>query len=119
MEPVKSKDRIKIKASISVEGYLQDQACPEGFDKPSEKLRSLNKQITQVVRNDIEESLAEAQHLNSDIFGFGNLIHRKMPHEWKKIENQWDEIFPRLVIEIEIEAHLRRSGLIFKPAPIR
>ncbi len=109
--------RIRIKVEVS--GRLADQVSAEGFDLKDKKIDSLNRRMAQVVCNDIEIALHKAQELNSDVFGFGNLIYRKLPQEWKRLEGRWDEIFPTLPVEIEVNATVRRAGMIREPIKAR
>ena len=49
---------------------------------------------------------------NSDIFGFGMLIWRKYPKEWKDYyKNMWNEIFPNLDVAVHVRSTLLRGGL--------
>lgn len=108
-KPVKGSGEIRIHLHVSVDGRIDDSTGPLKLEP--EILTSLERRLAESVRGDIEKALAEAQRLNSDIFGFGNLIYRKMPREWRQIEERWDQLFPRLIVDIDVEAHMRRSGL--------
>lgn len=60
-------------------------------------------------------ALKKAKELNSDIFGFGEAVHENYPNEWKHIENNWDEIFKKLDVEVMVDSNLQRTGRITKP----
>jgi len=49
--------------------------------------------------------------LTQIIFGFGAEISRKYPKEWTDLKDTWDDEFPKLNVEIDVETSLRRSGL--------
>lgn len=106
-------EQLSITVKIKEEGTLGDQNCPKDLTK-LEAWSSLEKLKTAAIHNEITSALKKAQEYNTDIFGFGEAIHRKYPLLWKDIENQWDELFPQLKVNIKIKAKLRRSGLITK-----
>ncbi len=45
-----------------------------------------------------------------DIFGFGDIVKEKMPKLWKEINNNWDEIFKELKVEVDVDVNIRGSG---------
>lgn len=51
-----------------------------------------------------------------DIFGFGDIFHRKYPEEWAKIKHNWNEIFSQADVEIEVKTNIIRTGLTNIPA---
>ncbi len=50
-----------------------------------------------------------------DIFGFGNAVKENMPELWKEIENDWDEIFKELKVNVKADIHIRGSSHLSKP----
>jgi spore germination protein KC len=78
-------------------------------------LKVLARRETAVIRGEIGAALAKAQELKTDIFGFGELIHRSNRQEWRKMKDQWDQIFPRLQVEMDIRCVIHSVGLIIPP----
>lgn len=99
---------IKVRA-IGNLGEVQEDFDPM---KSQEAWLSMERRMAEVIRHEIEAALNIAKYeFNSDIFGFGAEIQRKYPKEWTKLKDKWDEEFPKLDVEIEVETSLRRSGL--------
>jgi spore germination protein KC len=48
----------------------------------------------------------------SDIFGFGEAIHRSNPKEWKKIKEQWDEEFSEMTANVKVDVKLVHTGTV-------
>jgi len=116
MEPVVTDEgEYRVKLFIQACGRIQDQLCPSGYIWDDKMARSLNQRLAAVVRNEVKDSLERAQELGTDVFGFGNLFYRKKFQEWEKVEDRWEEIFKTLPVDIEIEARVRRAGLIKEP----
>jgi spore germination protein KC len=111
-------DKVRFKLFVRAEGRIQDFACPE---LPVEEafINSLNRRMAAVIRNEIEMSLEKARELGADVFGLGNIIYRMKPQEWERLEGKWKEIFPEVMVDIEVEAIIRRPGLIVEPVKIR
>jgi spore germination protein KC len=114
VKPVFNKGKVKFKISIMEEGNLDCQMSPAELTKP-EMLKVLARRETAVIRGEIGAALAKAQELKTDIFGFGELIHRSNRQEWRKMKDQWDQIFPRLQVEMDIRCVIHSVGLIIPP----
>jgi spore germination protein KC len=85
----------------------------------SDLLSELDKAFENDIRERIEYSLEEVQHrLKVDIVDFAKEFHRKYPKHWEQAKDHWDEMFPKVKVNIEIEAHALRPGLINMPGGI-
>jgi len=108
-----------MKVTVKAEDRIQDETAPEDLTVESELVRSLNRRLAQVIRNDMEMAIAKAQELRADIFGFGYSIYRTRYRDWTRLEDRWDEIFPKVPVELDVEASIRRTGLITKSVTVR
>ncbi|RXI47216.1 Ger(x)C family spore germination protein [Clostridium tetani] len=55
----------------------------------------------------------------SDIIGFGKELKKKKPQKWKKVSNNWDEIFESLDINISVNIDIKYSGLTRKNIEVK
>ncbi|MEE3950655.1 Ger(x)C family spore germination protein [Peribacillus frigoritolerans] len=108
-------DKWKVLVKIDTEGAV----IQNGTNLNLSSLKSL-KAVEQDFQKDIEKRLEMAflntQEKKADILGLGNEFYRKYPKQFNKIENNWDEIFGEMEVEIDVAAHIRRQGYINKPA---
>jgi spore germination protein KC len=118
LEPKIEGDRVRFKASIRAESSIQEFACRD-LPLEEEFINSLNRRMAIVIRNEIAMSLEKARELEADVFGLGNIIYRTRPRDWKRLEEKWEEIFPAVMVDIEVEAVIRRYGLVLEPIKIR
>lgn len=82
----------------------------------SQTITKLEKQLEQKIKQTVEKSIKSIQEkYKSDIWGFGWLLHRQSPKEWKKIENNWDQKFASLKITIKVDAVIRGTGELYDP----
>ncbi len=113
IEAVMKNGKPKIKVVITLEGRLEEKDFPGRFTE--EYIKKLHGELVKAVKKKAQTAVNRAQELRSDIFGFGNAIYRRHPREWDKLERNWEEHFTRLEVEIEVNAHIRRSGLVVDP----
>lgn len=106
--------QLVITVIIKEEGTLNEQDSPKNLTELP-LWHSLELLQAAAIHREITAALKKSQEYNADIFGFGEVVHRKYPLLWKDLEKQWDELFPYLKVNIEVQAKLRRSGLITKP----
>lgn len=66
-------------------------------------------QVSTLMRNLIQKAKYE---LASDIFGFGELIRRKVPERvWRQVKGHWNKEFPNLIVSVDTEVIIRRLGM--------
>lgn len=102
---------IRVKLEANVGGH-------EGrgnLDSP-DRLQQLEKVLSEEIKKEIAMALEKAQEeYSSDIFGFGKKVHKYHPQYWKNAEKDWDMIFSELPADIQVEAKIRRTGIIINP----
>lgn len=115
IKPEKRDGKIAVMVEIQTENNMVDQQGTTDLATP-ETLRSLGRRHAAMVKNEIRAAIEKAREYNADIFGFGEAIGRKFPHEWRELESRWDEAFPELEIELDVKSRVIRTGRISKPA---
>lgn len=113
--PEINNNKIKIKVNIYEEGNIGEQTGPENLSKLTE-VSTLEKKKDEVIKKEVLAAVKKAQELNADVFGFGDSVHRKYPKQWKSLEDNWDEIFKDIQVEVNVKAKLRIMGRIITPS---
>lgn len=109
-------DDWRIELRVKIHARIQDFEGPGKLDSDNELVRALERRAAAAARNRIEALLSRSQELKADVVGFGNLIYRKNPKLWQKIESRWvEEIYPQLSIDLIVEFNILRSGLTSNP----
>jgi spore germination protein KC len=104
------KPSITIKTDI--EADLGEIQCDMDLTK-TEIIKKIEKDAGKQVEGLMEEVITKAKEdFKSDIFGFGETIHRQHPKAWKKLKGNWDETFQDLEISFNINYKIRRIGTI-------
>ncbi|MFB3170278.1 Ger(x)C family spore germination protein [Neobacillus sp. 179-C4.2 HS] len=109
----KGKPLVSIK--VQAEGNIGEARVPIDLTNPDVLLK-VEKVIEKEIKKEISMAVKQAQKNRSDIFGFGEALHRTNPKEWKKIAAKWNDIyFPEVKIDIVVDAFIRRTGLRNNP----
>jgi spore germination protein KC len=101
-------------ATIDVKISAKIRVIADGTDENVSE-PSVMKEIQGIFNNQllpqITSAIAKAQHeFSSDIFGFGSSVHQQNPDEWKKIKEEWDDIFPKAAVNVTVESNVYQTG---------
>ena len=102
---------VKVKLEANVGGY-------EGRGRldSADILHALEKVLGEKIKKEIMMALQKLQtEYSSDIFGFGTYVHKYHPQYWKKAGKNWDAIFSRLPVDIQVDARIMRTGIVKDP----
>lgn len=112
--PVISNGELSINIKISTEVSIEES---------SNSINALNENVIQNIKLNAEKSLKNnvlrvisnvQNDFGLDIFGFGQMVREKMPKVWKDVEENWDEIFKELKVNVDTDVHIRSSGHLSK-----
>ncbi|OLN21438.1 spore gernimation protein KC [Domibacillus antri] len=105
------KGRPKMTIDIRAEGDIREVTVPVNLNDPH-VLLSIEKAVEKEIKKEIEKAVQRAQENKSDIFGFGEAVHRSDPKAWKKLKKGWSDVsFPEVQVEVKVNAFIRRTGL--------
>ena len=98
----------KITIDIKSEGFINENACNIDFNNTKE-VKKIEKKAENMINEYTNLAIAKAKKYKTDIFGFGNQIYHKYPKYYKEI-NDWNEIFPKLDIKINVDYKIKNIG---------
>lgn len=99
---------IKAEANVGTSDESLDVSKKENVDKLSEIAENEIKDLC-------KESLKKIQEkYESDVFGFGEVVHRTYPKEWKKLKDNWNKEFETLPVDVNVKVKINRLGQISK-----
>ena len=121
VELIRDKSKVKAKVkngqpqvevTVHVDADIGEVDCPLDLTK-TETILQLEQVYSEKIKEIIQTSISALQEdFDSDIFGFGEAIHRADPKAWKKLEKNWDQEFAELPVNINVEVKIRRTGTI-------
>ena len=103
-----------IKVKITGEGSLDSQTGTVNLADP-QNIKLLKKEAERTVKQEIEKTVNKTCALGTDIFGFGESVHRRYPQEWEALKPQWDEIYKDIEVQIDVTLKVIGSGKIVRP----
>lgn len=109
---------LKGKVEVTAIGNIGEQHGKGDLTSQS-MIHQLEKLAEAKIKNDILAALKKAQQNESDIFGFGSLVHEKYPQIWESAQDSWDALFSNMPIDIQVQFKIRTSGLITKPSQFK
>lgn len=103
-----------VTVKIVMEANLADQMTPDDLTDVK-TIKVLEKRLSTAIRDEALAALKKAREYKADIFGFGLALYREDPSTWKLLEKDWEEEFSGLEVDLEVEAYIRRTGVVTKP----
>ncbi|MFJ5564006.1 Ger(x)C family spore germination protein [Lysinibacillus xylanilyticus] len=104
------KGKPEVDVNIKVKGNVEEVECQINLNN-QETIVELEKNTEKQLEKTINLTIETAQkQYKSDIFGFGEAIHRSNPKEWKKIKEQWDEEFSEMTANVKVDVKLVHTG---------
>jgi spore germination protein KC len=100
-----------ISVHARVEGDIGEMEVPVDITNPK-VITKIEQALRKEIKKELKKAIEHAQREKADIFGFGSAIQRSRPNEWKKFKSEWSDVyFPKLNVNVTVEAYVRRAGL--------
>jgi spore germination protein KC len=93
------------------EANVGENLCPEMDLSKEETFNQLQTGMKEEITKEILAAVKKAQNLNTDILGFAEAVYRTNPAYWKKNKNNWDNVFDKIPVQIEVNTEIRREGI--------
>ncbi|HPT90871.1 MAG TPA: Ger(x)C family spore germination protein [Acetivibrio sp.] len=107
--------RIVMHIKIKEESSLSEQTTTENLATDS-AFERMQKASAEIIRQEILAAFDKSKELNADIFGFGEMLHKKYGNEWKALKDNWDDLYPSVELKIDVESKIIKTDLLKKPA---
>ncbi|MFD2611637.1 Ger(x)C family spore germination protein [Paenibacillus gansuensis] len=83
----------------------------------SHDLKMVENRMNQYVESVTKDCVRKIQEqFRTDIYGFGETLHREYPQEWKKLKQNWEDHFHKLDVTVKVQTRLKRIG-VYGPRP--
>jgi len=104
--------KIKVLLKIDTQVFLGEHInYVDSLDK--EKITELEKRAEQLLIKEIGALVKKVQtEFNSDIFNFGNMIYKKDPKLWKKLEPNWDNEFRNIEVVVQPKVKIINTAFL-------
>ncbi|GKU26848.1 Ger(x)C family spore germination protein [Clostridium folliculivorans] len=104
----------KIKVNIKIKASITEAMGIIPIDKPT-TVTQIEKKTEEYLKLRFSKSTSEIQtQFQTDIFGFGEVIKNERFDLWKNISKDWNEKFPTLPVEYDIDVEVTGTGTTTK-----
>lgn len=102
---------------VSVYGLADVKENDSSLDlSKSENVQLLEKAYEQYEETEINNMVQRVQtQYGTDIFRFGEAVHRRYPVQWNKLKKNWSQEFPKAKVTVEVHIKIQRTGLTGAP----
>lgn len=109
-------NNIVINVKVTMLGMLGEETGKLNLNEP-EIVNLVADASSKVIKIEIEDVIKKTQNeYEEDIFGFGQVMHREYPDRWKKIKDNWDEVYSNAEVNVVVKTNIQRTGLSNIPA---
>ncbi|MDD9268958.1 Ger(x)C family spore germination protein [Paenibacillus sp. GCM10023248] len=108
---VVTNEKPEIFIELMAEGNVSDVECKIDLLKV-ETIAYLDQQITKLMEDNLEHTIKKTQQLGTDIYGFGEAVHRADYRYWNKVKDNWEQVFKQLTPHLKIVARVRGTGTL-------
>jgi spore germination protein KC len=124
LRPVKGKVKLlptiegeqwKMMVKVSTEGSIVQNGTNLNPLDPG-LLALMETSLENDIKERIQKTLQEIQHKwKADVVDFAKTFHMKYPKQWESVKDRWNEKFPEITTDVQVEAHILRPGLVNAP----
>jgi spore germination protein KC len=73
----------------------------------------LNQEVAKYLKENSQKFIKKLQkEFQSDLLGFGEKVYRKYPKFWLENRGDWNMIFPKISVMVEVKAEMENTGQI-------
>ncbi|MBW7455596.1 Ger(x)C family spore germination protein [Paenibacillus sepulcri] len=81
-----------------------------------EELRLIEDKFSQLAQKSTQQLIEKVQkQYKTDIFGFGESVHRQYPRQWKTIKREWNGTFPQVQVKVQVDIKCKDPGQTSSP----
>lgn len=99
-----------IQVQVTAEASIGEDDCAIDLTDPDE-ITKLEKRMSAQIKSEIDAVILQEQHKKLDVFGFGGTVMRSDKRYWHEIKDEWKDLFSEVVVKVEVDSVIRRSGM--------
>lgn len=116
--PKYESEKLSMDIKVNIEASIGELETTENFIEEA-KYKKLEKDTAAALQEKIKSIIKKVQNeFDADIFDFQKYIKANKPSVWNSIEGDWDEVFNKLPVDVEVKVKFRNSGLASKPITV-
>lgn len=100
---------INITISVDITSSAVDRGVhgKEDLNDP-DIIKKIEKEQARVIFSEIRKTIAASKIYECDFLGIGDILRMKHPYRWHRMKSDWDEIYARTPVRIEVNSRLMK-----------
>lgn len=109
-------NQVMITIRLHAAGILDEVLCNKDLKSPI-VIKEFERKAEKELKKQLKAGITTAQKLESDAFGFGDILRRTHPVKWKKQKQNWNQRFADAKINIDVIFDIEGTGMRSKAYP--
>ncbi len=98
---------------VNIEANVAEMECAHLDLNKISTIHDLEKRAEKDIKDAIIASIDAAQkEYQTDIFGFGDALHRSEPESWKELKKDWNQRFSNMPVAVDVKVEIPHTGTI-------
>lgn len=108
-----SNDLEKIKLDLKVKGNIEEISFGDEI-YTDEEVAKLEEELNEVLKEQLKNVIDKSQKMNIDFLDISKVLERKHPFKYEKIKENWNEIWPKIEVQVNVESQIQRKYDLIK-----
>lgn len=110
LKPYYDNGQWRITLQVDSQWSVYENNSTLDLSSPSD-LKHFEALIESELKGQLISTLTKLQKdLHTDTLGFANAFHRKYPKEWASAKKEWEDIFPKVEVQMELKTSIVQTG---------
>jgi len=109
--PEKLRDKFVFHVKLTGKGIIRENQTRLDL-RTGSNVRLIQKSLENKVEKEIKDIILKMQQTyQEDIFGFGEILHRKSPSNWRLMKSDWNKFFKEADFDVQVKMTVTQIGL--------
>jgi len=106
--------QVSFTTKFSAYATVVEAGCPFTINN-EEEVTELKDSIEKKLKKEIEHTVKKIQtEYKTDVLELGKVLNNEYPSEWKKIADDWDDVFQTVDIKVAVSIKVKDSSLLWE-----
>lgn len=111
VQPIFEGDNLKVQVTLIGQGMIRENNTSLDLTQPH-NLKLVQEALEKQVETNAYRTITKVQDkFGTDVFEFGEVIHRKYPSRWRSLKNNWNQEFRKAEISVNAKLTIRKIGV--------
>lgn len=103
-----------LQVNIAINTEISEINCNKDLTN-TKVLADIEKNLEKEIKRQVHQTIQTSQDSGTDVFGFGTKLSKENPQYWKKHKKEWNTIFSKAKVEVNVNASINDPGLVTDP----